>query len=33
VSLLEENLKEEREAVRVVESATKALRDDLKAAS
>jgi ferritin-like metal-binding protein YciE len=33
VSLLEENLKEERGALREVESATKALRDEVKAAS
>jgi ferritin-like metal-binding protein YciE len=33
VSLLEENLKEEKEALREVESVTKTLRDELKAAS
>jgi ferritin-like metal-binding protein YciE len=33
VSLLEENLKEEKEALREVESVTKALRDELKAAT
>jgi ferritin-like metal-binding protein YciE len=33
VSLLEENLKEEREALREVESVTKTLRDDVKATS
>jgi ferritin-like metal-binding protein YciE len=33
VSLLEENLKEEKEALREVESVTKTLRDELKAAT
>ena len=33
VSLLEENLKEEKEALREVESVTKPLRDELKAAT
>jgi ferritin-like metal-binding protein YciE len=32
VGLLEENLKQEREALREVESVTKALRDEVKAA-
>jgi ferritin-like metal-binding protein YciE len=33
ISLLEENLKEEKEALREVESVTKTLRDEQKAAT